>query len=138
MEPVVAPILHYCECSHIRTKAEKKEVMAKRDFYQFHAELCKSIVHAKRLEILDHLRDKECSVGELAQLMEIPPTNVSQQLAILRNSGVVQKRVEGTTAFYRITDRRVIDAFDLMSQVMVEQLATRTEAVEKKKAKGGK
>ncbi len=108
----------------------------KRDFYQFHAEICKSIVHAKRLEILDHLRDKECSVGELAQLMEIPATNVSQHLAILRNSGVVQKRVEGTTAYYRITDRRVIDAFDLMSQVMEEQLATRTEAVEMKKQKG--
>jgi hypothetical protein len=46
---------------------------------------------------------------------------------------VVQKRVEGTTAYYHITDRRVIDAFDLMSQVMEEQLATRTEAVEMKK-----
>jgi hypothetical protein len=31
----------------------------------------------------------------------------------------------------------VIDAFDLMSEVMEEYLATRTEAVEKKKAEDG-
>ena len=105
-----------------------------RRFYQFHAEICKSIVHPKRLEILDLLRDKERNVNELAQHMEIPAANVSQHLAVLRNSGVVQKRVEGTTAYYRLTDRRVIEAFDLMTKVMEEQLATRTEAVELKRS----
>jgi DNA-binding transcriptional ArsR family regulator len=109
----------------------------KRDFYQFHADVCKSIVHPKRLEILDHLRETERSVNELARLMEIPAANVSQHLAILRNSGVVQKRVEGTTSFYRLTDRRVVEAFDLMSKVMEEYLATRTQAVEEKKLESG-
>ena len=105
----------------------------KRVFYQFHAEVCKSIVHPKRLEILDHLRDQERNVNELAQLMEVPAANVSQHLAILRNSGVVQKRVEGTTAHYSLIDQRVVEALDLMSRVMEEQLATRREAMESKK-----
>ena len=105
----------------------------KRVFYQFHAEVCKSIVHPKRLEILDHLRDQERSVNELAQLMEVPAANVSQHLAILRNSGVVQKRVDGTTAYYSLIDQRVVEALDLMSRVMEEQLATRREAMESKK-----
>jgi ArsR family transcriptional regulator len=109
----------------------------KRDFYQFHADVCKSIVHPKRLEILDLLRETERSVSELATLMEIPAANVSQHLAILRNSGVVQKRVEGTTSFYQLTDQRVVEAFDLMSKVMEEYLATRTEAVEKRKSESG-
>ena len=111
-----------------------KNKSTNRDFYILHAEVCKSIVHPKRLEILDLLRTSERSVNELAGLMEIPAANVSQHLAILRNSGVVQRRVEGTTSHYRLTDRRVIDAFDLMSKVMEEYLATQTEAVEKKKA----
>ncbi len=105
----------------------------KRVFYQFHAEVCKSIVHPKRLEILDHLRDQERNVNELAQLMEVPAANVSQHLAILRNSGVVQKRVEGTTAYYSLIDQRVVEALDLMSRVMEEQLATRREAMESKR-----
>ena len=108
--------------------------MTERAFYQVHADFCRSIVHAKRLEILDLLRHKERSVGELSHLMEIPAANVSQHLAILRNTGVVRKRVEGTTAYYRVTDQRVIEAFRLMSQVMEEQLAARSEAVEKQKA----
>jgi ArsR family transcriptional regulator len=108
--------------------------MNKKAFFQFHAEVCKAIVHPKRLEILDLLRGTERSVNELAGLMEVSAANVSQHLAILRNSGVVQKRVAGTTAYYSVTDPRVIDAFDLMSRVMEEQLATRTEAVEKKKS----
>ena len=105
----------------------------KRVFYQFHAEVCKSIVHPKRLEILDHLRDQERNVNELAQLMEVPAANVSQHLAILRNSGVVQKRVDGTTAYYSLIDQRVVEALDLMSRVMEEQLATRREAMESKR-----
>ncbi len=105
----------------------------KRVFYQFHAEVCKSIVHPKRLEILDHLRDQERNVNELAQLMEVPAANVSQHLAVLRNSGVVQKRVEGTTAYYSLIDQRVVEALDLMSRVMEEQLATRREAMESKR-----
>ena len=110
--------------------------MNKKAFFQFHAEVCKSIVHPKRLEILDLLRGTERRVNELAELMEVSAANVSQHLSILRNSGVVQKRVEGTTAYYRVTDPRVIDAFDLMSRVMEEQLAARTEAVEKRRSEG--
>ncbi len=97
--------------------------------YRFHAEVCRSIAHPKRLEILNLLRDGERSVGELAQLMGISPTNVSQQLAVLRNSGVVNRRMEGTTAFYELTDDRVIRAYDLMSQVMEEQLTRRSKAL---------
>jgi ArsR family transcriptional regulator len=69
--------------------------------------------------------------------MEIPAANVSQHLAILRNSGVVRKRIEGTTSYYRLTDPRVLKAFDLMSQVMEDVLATRTKVVKKKKAEEG-
>ena len=54
-----------------------------KEIYRFHAEVCRSIAHPKRLEILNLLRNGERSVGELAQLMEISPTNVSQQLAVL-------------------------------------------------------
>lgn len=97
--------------------------------YRFHAEVCKSIAHPKRLEIINHLRDGERNVGELARLMEISPTNVSQQLAVLRNAGAVRRRLEGTTAYYSISDRRILQAYDLMSQVLKEQLAERVKAI---------
>jgi len=101
-----------------------------REKYRFHAEICRAIAHPKRLEILNLLRERELSVGDLADLMKISPTNVSQQLAVLRNAGVVRKRSEGTKAFYRVSDRRVLGAFDLMTQVMEEQLSLRAQAID--------
>ena len=47
--------------------------------YRLHAEICRSIAHPKRLEILNLLRPGELSVSDLAQRMAISPTNVSQR-----------------------------------------------------------
>ncbi|MCP3978499.1 MAG: winged helix-turn-helix transcriptional regulator [bacterium] len=101
-----------------------------KEIYRFHAEICRSIANPKRLEILDLLRDGEVSVSALAERMEINATNVSQQLAVLRSAGVVQKRMNGTTAYYRLMDDRVLKAYDLMTQVMEEQLALRSKALD--------
>jgi len=96
--------------------------------YRFHAEICRSIAHPKRLEILNILRDGELSVGELADRMGVSATNVSQQLSVLRNSGAVARRLEGTRAYYRVADPRILEAYDLMTQVMAEQLRARSQA----------
>lgn len=97
--------------------------MQKKEYFRMHAELCRAISHAKRLEILSHLRDGELSVGELAERMEVAPANVSQQLTVLRNRGVVDRRKEGTTAYYFITNPKILKAYDLMTEVMEEHLS---------------
>lgn len=96
-----------------------------KDFYLAHANICKTIAHAKRLEILDTLRDGEMSVNDLAATMGIPAANVSQQLAILRNAGVLATRQEGTSIRYRIANPKILQAYDLMTQVMKEVAADR-------------
>ena len=121
----MAPFLLFYQCARIRRFEPDM-----REKYRFHAEICRAIAHPKRLEILNLLREGELSVGDLAASMGISPTNVSQQLAVLRNAGVVRKRAEGTKAFYRVSDRRVLDAFDLMTQVMEEQLSLRAQAID--------
>lgn len=100
-----------------------------KDFYRAHESICKTIAHAKRLEILDTLRDGEMSVNELAERMELPPANVSQQLAVLRNAGVLQTRQEGASVFYRIANPKILQAYDLMTQVMKEVAAERSRLV---------
>ena len=67
-----------------------------KDRYRIHAEICKAIAHAKRLEILDTLRDREMNVNDLALKMGVQAANVSQQLALLRSAGVVETRRAGT------------------------------------------
>lgn len=96
-----------------------------KDFYRSHSEICKTIAHAKRLEILDTLRRGEMSVNQIAEAMAVAPGNVSQQLAVLRGAGVLETRHEGTSVFYRIANPKILQAYDLMAEVMKEVATAR-------------
>jgi ArsR family transcriptional regulator len=72
--------------------------------------------------ILNELRNGEISVGSLAQKMGIGQAIVSRQLAILRQRGVVETRREGTNIYYRLADPRLIQACDLVQEILLEQI----------------
>lgn len=90
--------------------------------FELHAEVCKIFSHPKRLQIIDALRDKELTVSEVVAQLGIPKANVSQHLAVLRQKRVVMTRREGLNIYYRIANPKIIQACDLMRQVLVEQL----------------
>ncbi len=91
---------------------------AERRIYQFHAEFCKTFSHPIRLAIIDLLRDGEKSVAELQRELGIRQTTVSQHLAVLRRIGAVTARNEGRMVYYRLTDDRIIKAYDLLDKVI--------------------
>ena len=90
---------------------------------ELHARICRTLAQPKRLEILGLLRRGELSVGELAERMGVSLANVAQHLAILRDKGVVMTRRDGVSVYYRVADSRIIQACDLMREVLFEQLA---------------
>lgn len=98
--------------------------------FELHARICHTLAHPKRLEILSLLREEELSVSELAERMGINLPNVSQHLAILREQGVVTNRREGVNVYYRVADPKIIQACDMMREVLFEQLARRGELAE--------
>lgn len=93
-----------------------------RALFDLHAQICQALGNAKRLEILDALRHGERSVGELAATLGIRKANVSQHLMVLRAKGIVVTRREGQTVFYRLASPKVIQACDLMREVLLEHL----------------
>ena len=90
-------------------------------FYERHAQACASLANPIRQQVLDGLRDGELSVGELAERFGIRVSTLSQHLALMRNVGIVATRREGTTVYYRIANLKVIRAYDLMTEVILEQ-----------------
>jgi ArsR family transcriptional regulator len=90
----------------------------RKDYFRLHAQVCSSIANAKRLEILSILREGEQNVSAIATRMRAAPANVSQQLAVLRNNGILERRMQGTTAFYRIANPKIIEALDIMDEVL--------------------
>ena len=91
------------------------------EFYELHARVCKAIADAKRLLIINELRDGPRSVGELADALGIPQANASQHLAILRDRGIVTARRTGSTIHYSLTSSKVVEAIDLLYEFMTER-----------------
>ena len=69
-------------------------------------EFLKALAHEGRLLILCHLAAGERSVTELERLLNSRQAAVSQQLARLRQEGMVESRREGRTIYYRLSDPR--------------------------------
>jgi DNA-binding transcriptional ArsR family regulator len=90
--------------------------------FELHADVCKVFSHAKRLEILTILRDQEMTAGTLIKKTGLSKANLSQHMSILKSKGVVLARREGINVYYRIANAKIIQAYDLIQGVLVEQL----------------
>jgi DNA-binding transcriptional ArsR family regulator len=55
-----------------------------------------------RRALLDVLFEGERSVGQLVERLEVSQPAISQQLAVLEASGLVEQRAEGRFRFYRL------------------------------------
>jgi len=100
------------------------------DFYCMHSELCKTLANDKRQMILGALRSDELSVGQLVERTGIPQANLSQHLSIMRAHGVVRTRREGTHVIYSISNPKLIQAFDLITEVMQESMERRSRTAD--------
>lgn len=78
------------------------------------AEVSRALADPKRLCVLEILSGGERSVGELSREASCHVPNMSQHLAVLRSAGLVASRREGSTVFYRLTDPRILEAYELI------------------------
>jgi ArsR family transcriptional regulator len=65
--------------------------------------LMKTLGHKDRLMILCHLTDGEKSVGQIADLLEISQSPLSQHLSRMRKEGLVDTRREAQTIYYSLS-----------------------------------
>jgi DNA-binding transcriptional ArsR family regulator len=70
------------------------------------AALLKVMAHPVRLVLACKLAEGEYSVGELERLLDIHQPTLSQQLGILRETGVAETRRDGKQIFYRLTQQK--------------------------------
>ena len=85
------------------------------------AELLRQLANPNRLLILCHISQEERSVGELEQDLGIKQPGLSQQLAELRQSGLVKTRRESRSIFYSIADERAQSVMAMLYEVFCRQ-----------------
>lgn len=89
---------------------------------EFKAEFFRALGHPARLKLLEFLRSGEKSVSELQTHLELEPSAVSQQLAVLRNKNIVQARKAGTSVLYSVRDPQVFELLDVARRIFNNQL----------------
>jgi DNA-binding transcriptional ArsR family regulator len=97
--------------------------------YRFQAKTAKALSHPTRIAILEMLRGGERCVCEMEPEMEASQANISQHLAVLRDSNLVIARREGARMVYSVTDQRVFRVLDLMGIIAHDQLDAARQAL---------
>lgn len=77
--------------------------------YQAKAELFRTLGHPTRIRVLELLQDGPLPVRDLLLDLDIEPSNLSQQLAVLRRTGLVTSAREGSTVLYTLSTPDVAD-----------------------------
>ena len=80
------------------------------DGHTYTAKMLKALAHPVRLRILEALStDVQACVCHLESLLQLRQAYISQQLATLREAGLVQDRREGLNVYYSLTSSAVSD-----------------------------
>jgi DNA-binding transcriptional ArsR family regulator len=99
--------------------------------YQAKAEFFRTLGHPARIRILELLAERDHAVHELLERIDIESSNLSQQLAVLRRSGLVAQRRDGGAVVYSIIIPEVRDlllaARQILLAVLTEQDALKAE-----------
>ena len=93
-----------------------------KELYKIHSEMCKVFSNSTRLEILNLLRDNEMSVTELIEKTKLSQANISQHLSIMKSNDIVTSNRIGKNIYYKLTNLKIIKAFDIMRVVLIERL----------------
>ncbi len=84
--------------------------------------LMKVLSNPDRLLLLCQLTQGEMRVGELEEHVGVQQPTLSQQLAVLREEGLVNTRREGKSIFYSIASKQVLVLLDVLyAQFCCEQ-----------------
>ncbi|MCG7527540.1 metalloregulator ArsR/SmtB family transcription factor [Streptomyces sp. OfavH-34-F] len=98
--------------------------------YQAKAEFFRMLGHPVRIRVLELLQDGPMPVRDLLTAIEIEPSALSQQLAVLRRSGIVVSTREGSTVVYELAGGDVADLMRAARRILTEMLAGQTELLE--------
>jgi DNA-binding transcriptional ArsR family regulator len=92
---------------------------------QLHADFCHALADQRRLLLIYTLAKKSRTVKELTEELGISQPSISRHMKILRERGLVRGKRDGASIVYRLADHRLIEALDILRQVMRDQLQHR-------------
>lgn len=91
--------------------------------YQAKAELFRTLGHPVRIQVLELLQDGPRAVSEMLRELNLEPSNLSQQLAVLRRAGIIIATRRGTSVSYELAATDVAELMRAARRFLTEVLA---------------
>ncbi|GAA0266832.1 metalloregulator ArsR/SmtB family transcription factor [Streptomyces polychromogenes] len=98
--------------------------------YQAKAEFFRMLGHPVRIRVLELLRDGPMPVRDLLAAIEVEPSSLSQQLAVLRRSGIVTSTRDGSTVVYELAGGDVAQLMSAARRILTEVLTGQSVLLE--------
>lgn len=89
---------------------------------QLHADICSALADPKRILLIYALAERPRTVNDLAEILGMSQPATSRSLKILRERGLVNAIRQGTTQEYRLTDMRLVEALNMLREVLRDRL----------------
>jgi DNA-binding transcriptional ArsR family regulator len=86
----------------------------------------KVLAHPARIAIINILRDGEHCVCHMEAYLGLRQAFISQQLAVLREAGIIVDRRDGWNIFYRVINSQIYDLLDAANKltgVVIEEVS---------------
>lgn len=87
-----------------------------------HAGICSALADPRRILLLYALNERPRNVSELAEELGISQPTASRHLNLLRERGLVTAKREGQSVVNSLADQRIIQALDLLREVLASNL----------------
>lgn len=98
------------------------------------ADLFKALAHPARIRALEVLAEGERTVGEMQPLVGIESSHLSQQLGVLRRTGLVTTRKEGAAVVYAIKDPALVELLAVAKRLLINTLAETEDLLDELRA----
>jgi DNA-binding transcriptional ArsR family regulator len=93
-------------------------------------EVFEAIAQPKRREILRLLAEGELSAGQVASRFEVTQPAISQHLKVLRETGLISERRDGTRRMYSVRPEGLADLHSFLAEVLPARLERLKQAAE--------
>ena len=104
--------------------------------YQAKAEMFRTLGHPARIRVLELLQDGPRPVRDLLAEIDIEPSNLSQQLAVLRRAGVVVTFRDNGLVMYALSTPDVADLLAAGRRILGAVLTDRNDLLAELRARG--
>lgn len=99
-----------------------KDRQAARKIFEMQCQICKAMAHPARLEIVELLHEREMSAAAMIAALETSKVNLSKNMSLLMQAGIVDATRDGRQVRYRLSHPEIYEACQIMRSLLYQRL----------------